>query len=171
MLRLLSLLFISWFFCLTAWAEVNVNKANQSELESLPGIGPAKANAIIAFRVENGRFQSLADLDRVPGIGPATLANIGPLVAFTADGVAPAIHKPNSGQVQVQTISKTDAINVNTASSTMLESLPGIGPSKAAAIIADREANGPFASCAQLQRVRGIGPATVSNISSRCAVK
>ncbi len=171
MLRFLSVLILSCLMSFSAWAEVNLNIASQAELESLPGIGPAKANAIIAFRSENGRFRSLADLDRVPGIGPATLANLSPLVSFTGETVTPAVYSSAGRDVQVLPVSNQVTVNVNTAASSALESLPGIGPAKAAAIIADRETNGPFPSCAQLQRVRGIGPATVANISGRCTVK
>jgi competence protein ComEA len=59
-------------------------------------------------------------------------------------------------------------INVNTATAAELDSLPGIGPSKATAIIEYREANGPFGSCSELSRVTGIGDATVANIASVC---
>ena len=62
-------------------------------------------------------------------------------------------------------------VNVNTATASELESLPGIGPAKAAAIVADREANGPFASCADLQRVQGIGKATVAGLADRCVAR
>ena len=55
------------------FAGVNVNTASQSQLESLPGIGPSKANAIIEYRTANGVFTSLSQLDAVPGIGRATL--------------------------------------------------------------------------------------------------
>ncbi|MEG0375318.1 MAG: ComEA family DNA-binding protein [Raoultibacter sp.] len=48
-------------------------------------------------------------------------------------------------------------VNINTADVTALDSLPGIGPSTAQKIIADREANGPFATIEDLQRVSGIG--------------
>ena len=176
MIRFLSALLISWLWTLTAWGNVNVNQAGSGELESLPGIGPAKAAAIIAYRSENGAFKSLNELDQVPGIGPATLANIGPLVVFNADGtpVADAGNAKSETQKTAHVSSKpasNDGVNVNTAASSALESLPGIGPAKAAAIIADREANGPFASCSDLQRVRGIGPATVANMSSLCATK
>lgn len=51
------------------------------------------------------------------------------------------------------------AIDINTASATQLEELPGIGPTTAAAIIAHREQNGPFASVDDLLDVRGIGEA------------
>jgi competence protein ComEA len=171
MIRLLQVLLISWLWSLSAWAGVNVNLAGSGELESLPGIGPAKAAAIIAFRTDHGTFANLADLDQVPGIGPATLANISPLVSFAGQG-QPAPAAQPAGQARTAfTAAATTGVNVNTAASSALISLPGIGPSKAAAIIADRTANGPFASCSDLQRVRGIGPATVANIAARCATK
>jgi competence protein ComEA len=46
-----------------------------------------------------------------------------------------------------------------------LAALPGIGPSKAAAIVSDRQAKGPFSSVADLQRVRGIGPKTLKALA------
>jgi len=48
-------------------------------------------------------------------------------------------------------------VNVNTADATLLESLPGVGPSTAKAIIAHRQANGPFAKPEGLLEVKGIG--------------
>ena len=62
--------------------KVRINSATQSELESLPGIGPVTAERIIAYRDESGGFGALDDLDGVPGIGPATLENLKDLVAF-----------------------------------------------------------------------------------------
>lgn len=47
---------------------VNVNTAGEEELTTLPGIGPAKAAAIVAYRTENGPFTSLEELDNVKGI-------------------------------------------------------------------------------------------------------
>jgi len=56
------------------------------------------------------------------------------------------------------------AIDVNVAGTAELESVPGIGPTRAAAIVADRERVGPFADVDALERVKGIGPATVESI-------
>jgi competence protein ComEA len=52
-------------------------------------------------------------------------------------------------------------INVNTADAELLAELPGVGPSRAQAIIEEREANGNFENADDLTRVSGIGPATV----------
>ncbi len=49
-------------------------------------------------------------------------------------------------------------VNINTADAAALDALPGVGPSTAAKIVADREANGPFTSADDLGRVSGIGP-------------
>ena len=55
-------------------------------------------------------------------------------------------------------------INVNIASAAELELLPGIGPTLATRIVADRAANGPFASLDDVTRVPGIGPRKVDKI-------
>lgn len=52
---------------------------------------------------------------------------------------------------------QTTLVNINTADATALDELPGVGPATAAAIIEDREANGPFVSPEDLMRVSGIG--------------
>ncbi|MFR9170171.1 MAG: ComEA family DNA-binding protein, partial [Gordonibacter urolithinfaciens] len=48
-------------------------------------------------------------------------------------------------------------VNINTASATQLDTLPGVGASTAEKIVADREANGPFKTVEDLKRVSGIG--------------
>ncbi|WP_456278218.1 helix-hairpin-helix domain-containing protein [Bacillus sp. AK128] len=55
---------------------VNINKAEQAELETLPGIGPAKAAAIIAYRNEHGLFKTVDDLGSVSGIGEKSLEKL-----------------------------------------------------------------------------------------------
>jgi competence protein ComEA len=49
-------------------------------METLPGIGPSLASAIIQYREQNGAFQSVEDLLRVPGIGPTRLSQLRQLV-------------------------------------------------------------------------------------------
>ncbi|NUL61048.1 ComEA family DNA-binding protein [Brevibacterium luteolum] len=57
-------------------AKVNINRATAAELETLPGVGPATAQAIITHREEHGPFGSVEDLVLVHGIGDATLARL-----------------------------------------------------------------------------------------------
>jgi competence protein ComEA len=59
---------------------VDLNTATAEQLESLPGVGPATAAAIVDDRERNGPFASVDDLDRVSGIGPAKLAALRELV-------------------------------------------------------------------------------------------
>jgi competence protein ComEA len=63
-----------------AYAPVDLNRAMSTELETLPGVGPSTAAAIIEDRQRNGPFATVDDLDRVTGIGPATLARLRDLV-------------------------------------------------------------------------------------------
>lgn len=60
--------------------KVNLNSAGAAELEGLPGIGPAMAAAIIAWREREGPFKTVEDLDKVPRIGPRTMERLRPLV-------------------------------------------------------------------------------------------
>lgn len=55
---------------------VNINTANQTELETLPGIGPSTADKIIKYRKENGNFENIEDIKNVSGIGDAKYENI-----------------------------------------------------------------------------------------------
>lgn len=59
---------------------LDLNSATAERLETLPGVGPATAAAIVDDRTRNGPFASVDDLDRVSGIGPAKLAALRDLV-------------------------------------------------------------------------------------------
>lgn len=66
----------------TAPAQVDLNTATADELETLPGIGPATASAILAHRQRSGPFRRLEDLLEVRGIGPAKLEALRDLVVI-----------------------------------------------------------------------------------------
>ncbi|NMA02284.1 MAG: hypothetical protein GX923_06940 [Clostridia bacterium] len=57
-------------------SKININRATAKELETLPGIGPTRAQAIIQYRNTNGAFRKIEDLMEVKGIGPAIFENI-----------------------------------------------------------------------------------------------
>ena len=59
-----------------AIAAVNINSATKEQLESLNGVGPVKAQAIIDYRKKNGSFKTLEDVKKVDGIGEVTFEKI-----------------------------------------------------------------------------------------------
>ncbi|MDR7251109.1 competence protein ComEA [Nocardioides sp. BE266] len=61
---------------------VNLNTADQATLETLPGVGPVTAEAILSWRTEHGGFTAVDELLEVDGIGEATLADLAPLVTL-----------------------------------------------------------------------------------------
>ena len=80
----------------------------------------------------------------------------------------------SSAAIPKDTAGPTDScgglIDLNAASIEILETLPGIGPVRAAAIINSREQQGPFESVEEVTRVSGIGPATYEKISDLVTV-
>jgi competence protein ComEA len=66
----------------TASGLVSLNRAGDKELEELPGIGPALAGRIVAWREANGGFKSVQDLLKVSGIGENLLAGVIDLVTL-----------------------------------------------------------------------------------------
>jgi competence protein ComEA len=62
--------------------QIRINHATAEELESLPGVGPALAQRIIAYRETVGAFMDFDDLDRVSGIGAIMIENLAGLVTF-----------------------------------------------------------------------------------------
>ncbi|PLT30940.1 helix-hairpin-helix domain-containing protein [Peribacillus deserti] len=57
-------------------AKVNINTATEEELQTLTGIGPSKAAAILEFRKQNGGFKNADDLKKISGIGDKTFEKI-----------------------------------------------------------------------------------------------
>lgn len=59
---------------------INLNKADETQLQTLPGIGPSKAAAIIEYREINGSFQAVEDLKSIAGIGDKTFEKLKDLI-------------------------------------------------------------------------------------------
>jgi len=95
MKKFLLVLVACFAFAINAFAAVNINSASQAELETIKGIGPVKAKAIIDYRTKNGAFKSVDDLDNVKGIGKKSLDKFRSEVSVSgATTVAPAAAAP-----------------------------------------------------------------------------
>jgi competence ComEA-like helix-hairpin-helix protein len=157
---------------------IDADRATPGELARLPRVGLALAKTIVADRETRGPFGALEQLDRVPGIGPGLLAAIGSHVTFSARPVAPAsgqIARPGAhlatGLAAHAPAPPTPRLNLNSASVSELDELPGIGPARAAAILQEREARGPFTSVEELSRVPGLGPSAIARLRDRVVVR
>jgi competence protein ComEA len=80
------LMLVAGLMALPALAALNINTATQSELEAVKGVGPSKAQSIIAYREANGSFKSLDDLDNVKGFGKASIEKLKGELTVGPDG-------------------------------------------------------------------------------------
>lgn len=173
--------------------QVDIRTAGAQDLELLPGIGPKRAQDIIAYRQQHG-FASPRDLLEVKGIGDKTLAKMLPsivpfgaaggslpLTGLASDGSTPLASgllsapedAPEPVPAKAPAIPKTaltNVVNLNTAGAEELCTLPGIGPAKAQAILDFRAQHGPFAAVDDLLQVKGIGPKTLDKLRARLSV-
>ena len=157
---------------------IDADRATAGELARLPRVGLVLAKAIVADRETRGPFGALDGLDRVPGIGPGLLAAIGSHVTFSGGPGAPASgqiarpHAPLPGASGLPpSVVPPARLNLNSASVSELDGLPGIGPARAAAILQEREARGPFPSVEALSRVPGLGPSAIARLRDRVVVR
>ena len=93
--KMKKLIFALFALCLMAFAGfamavVDLNSATAEELQTLKGVGPAKAKAIIDHREKNGHFQTVDDLDRVKGFGMKTVEKLRPEITVGGAAAAPA---------------------------------------------------------------------------------
>jgi competence protein ComEA len=65
--------------------KLNLNTANEDQLQLLPTVGPAKAERIITWRTKNGGFKRIADLRRVKGFGYKTFKKLEPFLDIKGD--------------------------------------------------------------------------------------
>lgn len=79
MVKILTILF---FLFTIAFGAVNINKANSAQLQTLNGIGPAKAAEIIKYRKTHNGFKSVNELVNVKGIGPKTVQKLKPYLSI-----------------------------------------------------------------------------------------
>jgi competence protein ComEA len=76
-------------FAHAASAAVNLNTATKDELVALPGIGPAKAQAIVDYRTQHGPFKAVEDVRKVKGIGEKLFLQIRPELSVASSPPKP----------------------------------------------------------------------------------
>ncbi len=145
---------------------VDLNEADHAQLLQIPGVGESLARKIEAYREAKGGFRDVSELANVSGIGSAILARLKPHVTVAGNGAEPAIEvQPRATGAVRKSVDPASPINMNSASLTELQRLPGVGPTIAARIVAAREVK-PFKDIADLRRVSGIGPKTLEKLRS-----
>ena len=150
-------------FAAPAPTKVDLNSATDVQLETIPGIGPSLATAIIKARP----FKDEADfLSKVKGISTNSVKKMEPYLMFgavaapaatpTATATVSTTPKNTAPSVTVAAGScAVTAVNVNSGTAAQLDTIPGIGAGISAQIIKDR----PYKDEADLvAKVKGIGP-------------
>jgi len=83
MKKLIGGVLLSLLLSCPAMAAVDLNKATQAELETVRGIGPSKAKAIVDYRAKNGPFVSVEALSKVKGFGKTSVEKLKPELTVT----------------------------------------------------------------------------------------
>ncbi|MEK7126008.1 MAG: helix-hairpin-helix domain-containing protein, partial [Patescibacteria group bacterium] len=112
-MRFVSLLALAFFLPAFAYAAlININTADATLLDTLPGIGPSKATAIITYRNGHGPFAKIEDIQNVSGIGPSTYADIKSLITI---GDTPAPSSADSASSTSMTTATTTTTSSGSA--------------------------------------------------------
>lgn len=151
---------------------LDLNTASAAELDQvLPRIGPAKAEAIVAWREENGGFRSVEQLGEVPGIGPKTLEMLRPYVKVEVPALAPENFAP-----QIATQSLAAPASTQPSAQASPQGLLGRPSASALAPAGRAPASQPFAdlprgpinintaTAAELELITGVGPVLAQRI-------
>ena len=158
---------------LSAGERIDVDAATAAELVRLPRVGPSLAKSIVADRAARGPFGSLEALGRVRGVGPGLLRAVEPHVQFSGPASpltagSPAVTPPEALSAAVP----RTPLDLNLAGEEDLLRLPGIGATKAKAVLETRRRlGGRFSKVEDLVRVPGVGPKTVEKLRGLVEVR
>ena len=183
-----------------ATSQVDVNNADLKTLETLPGVGPTLAKKIVSGRPYSnlsdlaqvkgmGQTKANALKHHVtfgPGSGATTTKSAKKTHAKASSRSAGSYTTPSPTESTTPTLTESSSsskpsasgshlapgqtVDINTASAEELDKLPGIGPSKAQAIVDYRNEHGDFKSVEDIKNVHGIKESTFSKIKDYITV-
>lgn len=136
------------------------NTATLSELDGLPGIGPAMAKRIVAARP----LRDVSDLASV--VGPKRASELAPRLSLRAPLAAPAA----PASIDRAQPYRASTVSLSRASIEELERLPGIGPALARRLIAARDSLRGFRDWSQVDAIPGIGPSLLKKLKDTASL-
>jgi competence protein ComEA len=134
--------------------KVNINTADSTVLQTIPGVGPNTAEAILKFRGSSGPIHNWRDLTKIEGFGVQTAKSLKKHIKYGKENYK----KPTS---------TSGKININQANLRQLKSLPGVGAVTAKRILEYRETEGKFQTLSDLDKISGIGMGTIDNFADK----
>ncbi len=124
---------------------LDINAVDSSQLDKLPGIGPVLALRILNYRDKIGGFDSVKELKKIYGLSPTSFQKLLPLLCVDSLDA--------KSRTKKKSLPSSKKIDLNTASASQLEALPGIGPVLSKRILRYREAIGGFQDFTDLKKV------------------
>jgi competence protein ComEA len=137
---------------------VDINLADSTEWEALPGIGPRLAQRILRYRKSLGGFDSVAQVRKVYGLRPETWERIQPQLFVNA------LTRPKAAPKVQHTSREIPRLEINRASAEEFAQLPGIGSVLSQRIVNFRQAKGGYASVAEIAEVYRLEAETFQRI-------
>ena len=141
-------------------APIDLNRAGRAELESLPGVGPRLAAAIIRRRERFGPFRDASEVAKVRGFGVARYEKLRGRLSVNGrigGAIARSGHRKASPRV----------VDLNRAGAEELAALPAIGRKTAERIVLYRKRKGPFREKSDLLRIPEISLSAYRRIARR----
>jgi competence ComEA-like helix-hairpin-helix protein len=135
------------------------NTASLSELDALPGIGPATAKRIVAARP----LRDVNDLARA--VGRKRAMEIAPRLVLRTPVAAPVAAMP----MQRETFNASQ-LSLNRATNEELERLSGVGPALARRLVAARDSLHGFRDWSQVDAIPGIGPSLLKKLKEKTSL-
>lgn len=146
--------------------EFDPNKCSKNEWMRL-GVKEKTAETIMNYVSKGGMFKSPEDLKKIWGLSPGQVKELMPFVKIIS---ASKFGNKKKYSVHVQTTNSNTFIDLNTADSSLLESLPGIGPTLAGRVIKYRNKLGGFYHIEQLKEVWGLPDSILNKLKEKTII-